>query len=58
MRTSPLFLLFIAFLVLRLCDVIDWSYWLVCSPLYLWLILVVAFAILSASDDPKSGSLR
>ena len=31
---SPLFLLFLVFLVLRLTGTIDWSWWLVTLPLW------------------------
>lgn len=35
MKASPLFLLFLVFLVLKLCDVIAWSWWWVTSPLWI-----------------------
>lgn len=31
---SPSFTLFLVFLILRLTDVIDWSYWWVTAPLW------------------------
>lgn len=34
MKTSPLFLLFLVFLVLKLTAVIDWSWWWVTAPLW------------------------
>ena len=36
-------ILFIVFLVLKLCNVIDWSWWWVTSPL--WIPIIVVFAI-------------
>ena len=43
-------LLTIAFIVLKLCDVIDWSWWWVLAPLWIGLaviavILIVLFAV-------------
>jgi hypothetical protein len=32
--------LLIVFVVLKLCGVITWSWWLVLSPLWIWAILV------------------
>lgn len=41
----------IVFIVLKLCGVIDWSWWLVTLPIYggflLWLIFVIIFAIIA-----------
>lgn len=41
----------IVFIVLKLCGVIDWSWWLVTLPIYggfiLWLIFVIVFAIIA-----------
>lgn len=42
--TGPVFLLFLVFLILKLCDVIDWSWWWVTAPL--WIPLAVALLIL------------
>ena len=45
--TSVPFILFIVFLVLKLCKVISWSWLWVCSPLWIGAIIgVVAFIIL------------
>ena len=45
-------LLTVAFIVLKLCGVIAWSWWWVLSPLWIGFVLVVAlfliFAILSS----------
>jgi len=38
-------LLFIAFLVLKLCNVIDWSWWWVTVPLWGGLALVIAIFV-------------
>lgn len=29
---------FLTFLILRLCNVIAWNWWLVCLPLILWIV--------------------
>lgn len=36
-------LLFVAFLVMKLCGVISWSWWWVCAPL--WIPVAVLFGI-------------
>ena len=38
--------LFIVFLVLKLCDVIDWSWWWVTSPLWIPIALSLGIMIL------------
>jgi hypothetical protein len=38
--------LFVVFLVLKLCGVIGWSWWWVTSPLWLPLALVVALVVI------------
>ena len=42
---GPAFLLFIVFLVLKLCKVINWSWWWVTAPL--WIPLGIAILIIS-----------
>jgi hypothetical protein len=37
----PLFSVFLIFLVLKLCNVINWSWWWVTSPLWIPLVIVV-----------------
>jgi hypothetical protein len=39
------FLLFLVFLVLKLCNIINWSWWWVTSPLWLGIAIVVGFFI-------------
>ena len=39
-------LLFIVFLVLKLCGVIDWSWWWISAPLWMPLALGIAIVIL------------
>lgn len=39
---SVMFPLFLIFLVLKLTDVIDWSWWWVCSPLWLPTVFVLS----------------
>ena len=46
--TGPLDLLTIAFVILKLCKVIDWSWWWVFSPLWIPLAIIVVFGILIA----------
>lgn len=40
-------LVFIVFLVLKLCGVIGWSWWWVTSPLWIPFALVLAFGIIA-----------
>ncbi len=44
MKTTPLFLLFLLFLGLKLCGVITWSWWWVTAPL--WGVFFLAFVFL------------
>lgn len=39
---SPMFMLFLVFLILRLTNVIDWSYWWVTAPLWAPVAAVIA----------------
>lgn len=39
-------LLQIVFIVLKVIDKIDWSWWLVLTPFWLWLVLVVLYGVL------------
>ncbi len=43
---SLLGLVFIVFLTLKLCKVIDWSWWWVTAPLWLPAVLVIAFTFI------------
>lgn len=43
---SFLGLLFIAFLVLKLCGVIDWSWWWVTAPLWGGLAVTISFGLI------------
>lgn len=45
---SALFILFCIFLVLKLCHVITWSWWLVCLPIYIGLAFVLAITVSGA----------
>jgi hypothetical protein len=47
-------LLFLVFLVLRLCGVIDWSWWWVTSPLWIALALLILLFSLAAILTWKS----
>ncbi len=56
--TGPLFLLFLTFLVLKLTDVITWSWWWITAPLWAPLALVAAifvvlFVVYSVSELKK-----
>lgn len=39
-------LLFIAFLILKLCNVIDWSWWWVTAPLWMPVAFVIVVSII------------
>lgn len=43
--------LFLIFLVLKLCKVINWSWWWVTSPLWIGLILIIVTVIVLAIID-------
>lgn len=53
-----LFLLFLAFLVLRLSNVIDWSWWLVTAPLWGAVALVVLALALGSTALASVNLLR
>lgn len=42
---GPCFLLFLVFLVLKLCKVIEWSWWWVTAPLWMPLGLVIVIIL-------------
>ena len=44
---GPAFLLFLVFLVLKLCKVITWSWWWVTAPLWIPACLVVAIIVIA-----------
>lgn len=44
--TGPLDLVTIAFVVLKLCKVIDWSWWWVFSPLWIPLAILLVIGLL------------
>ena len=48
-------LLQIAFIVLKLCNVINWSWWLVLAPIWIPLALVLLLTILGAAIAFCSG---
>ena len=41
--------LLVVFVVLKLCKVINWSWWWVLSPLWIGLAITVIFAVISAA---------
>lgn len=43
---SPMFILFIVFLILKLTGVIGWSWWWVTSPLWIPITVVLAIVLL------------
>ena len=47
-------LLSIAFIVLKLCKVIDWSWWWVLSPVWITVVIVVILLIISFWISKKS----
>lgn len=44
-------LLQVAFIVLKLCKVINWSWWLVLSPLWVSIILLIIAIIIYMFED-------
>ena len=44
---GPAFLLFLVFLVLKLCKVITWSWWWVTAPLWIPLGLAIIFIVIA-----------
>jgi hypothetical protein len=62
---EPLFLLFLVFLVLKLCEVINWSWWWVTAPLWIPLGLAAVLALvalacygIAAALKPRPGKIR
>jgi phosphoglycerol transferase MdoB-like AlkP superfamily enzyme len=44
---SCAFMLFVVFLILKLTDVIDWSWWWVTSPLWIgWALVLLIFVVI------------
>lgn len=55
---STSFLLFLVFLILKLCDVIAWSWWWVTAPLWIgFAIGIVIFFVVAAFVTKKQKSL-
>ena len=44
---GPCFLLFLVFLILKLCKVITWSWWWVTAPLWIPLCIVIAIILVA-----------
>lgn len=44
-------MLLVAFIVLKLCDVIDWSWWWVLSPVWISIGLVVVVRLIELMED-------
>lgn len=54
-------ILLVAFIVLKLCHVISWSWWWVLSPLWISVVLVVVWIVADAliqSDDDLSWRFK
>lgn len=51
-------ILFLIFLVLKLTDLIDWSWWWVTSPLWLPLLFLVVLAIVTIVGESIRSALR
>lgn len=50
--------LFIVFLILKLCDVIDWSWWWVTAPLWIpaglaLIVIIICGIIMTCTDRPS-----
>jgi hypothetical protein len=41
MKMGLLGIMFLIFMTLKLCKIITWSWWLVCSPLIIWAVLIL-----------------
>ena len=44
-------LLFIIFMILKLCKVIDWSWWWITSPLWIVFIIIIIFSIVKVLKE-------
>jgi hypothetical protein len=51
-------ILFLIFLVLKLTDNIDWSWWWVTSPLWLPLVFVIVFSIVVIVGESIRNAFR
>ena len=51
-------LLLIMFLILKLTDNIDWSWWWVCSPLWIPLVVVIAALLLTIFNVDTKKKLK
>lgn len=45
MQFGPAFVLFIVFLVLKLCGIIAWSWWWITAPLWITFALTIIFLV-------------
>lgn len=43
--SATCWVLFLIFMILRLCNVITWSWWLVCTPLIVWVVSCLYWGI-------------
>lgn len=59
--TFPM-LLGLTFVVLKLCHVIEWSWWWVTCPFWLgiviWLLCLIAYTLLLAFESPEAKKRR
>jgi hypothetical protein len=46
--------LFIVFLILKLTDHIDWSWWWVASPLFIYFLLIVLLVVVEIRDKKRN----
>lgn len=47
-------LLQLAFIILKLCKVINWSWWWVLAPTWLWIVVLVVVIIIFAIANARS----
>lgn len=47
-------LLTVAFVVLKLCGIIDWSWWWVLSPIWISVVLVIIIAVIEVIIEIRS----
>lgn len=53
MKVTPLFLLTLTFVILRLIDKIDWSWWWVLSPLWIVFLIAILVGVIQQIGESK-----
>jgi hypothetical protein len=52
-KVTPLFLLTLTFVILRLIDKIDWSWWWVLSPLWIVFLIAILVGVIQQIGESK-----